>query len=125
MKGVVASRGIVIADDEPHILALLRAALREFEPVDAHDGPSCLEAVREHAPAVLIVDADMPGLNGFEVARQIRADEAGPQPFIMMLTAAGRQADRDSAERSGIDEFLTKPFSPRALRARVGELLAG
>ncbi|MBV8480409.1 MAG: response regulator [Actinobacteria bacterium] len=119
------SRTIVIADDEPFILGLLRATLKGLDAVEADDGVAALAAVREHAPAILIVDADMPGLDGFEVARTLRADADGPQPRILMLTAAGRQSDRDRADEVGVDEYLTKPFSPSALRARVEELLDG
>ncbi|HLX18992.1 MAG TPA: response regulator [Gaiellaceae bacterium] len=117
------SRTIVIADDEPFILSLLRATLKGFDAVEADDGVAALAAVREHSPAILIVDADMPGLDGFEVARTLRDDSDGPQPHILMLTAAGRQSDRDRAEEVGVDEYLTKPFSPSELRARVQELL--
>ncbi|HET7566784.1 MAG TPA: response regulator [Gaiellaceae bacterium] len=114
---------VVIADDEPHILALLRVALRDFRTVEASDGNATLAAIREHEPAVAIVDAHMPGLDGYEVTRAVRADAGGPQPHILMLTAAGREADRERATEAGVDEFLTKPFSPSALRARIAELV--
>lgn len=117
------SRRVVIADDEPHILALLRVALRDFDTVDVTDGAAALAAIREHDPAVVILDAMMPELDGYEVTRAVRADAAGPQPHILMLTAAGREADRERASQAGVDEFLTKPFSPSALRARIAELL--
>ena len=119
----MSARTIVIADDEPHVLALLRAALRGHELVEASTGAEALAAITEHAPAIAILDGHMPDLDGYEVTRRVRA-AAGAQPHILMLTAAGRETDRTAAEEAGVDEFLTKPFSPSALRARIAELLA-
>ncbi len=112
---------ILIADDEPHILALLRAALRGLDTLEASDGDTALAMIREHKPAVVVIDAGMPGLDGYEVTQAVRAD-GGEQPHILMLTAAGRDVDRALATQAGVDEFITKPFSPSALRRRVEEL---
>ncbi|MHB8469687.1 MAG: response regulator [Gaiellaceae bacterium] len=121
----MGSKHVLIADDEPHILALLRIALREFDTIEAVDGGSALAAIREHEPAVVIIDAHMPVLDGYEVTRAVRSDTGGPQPHILMLTAAGRDVDRQLATDVGVDDFLTKPFSPSALRARIEGLVAG
>lgn len=123
MEGAVTGGPVLIADDEPHILALLRVTLKDFETVEATDGTGALTAVREHAPTVVILDAHMPGLDGYEVTRAVRAEEGLAQPHIVMLTAAGREVDRERAAEAGVDEFLTKPFSPSALRARVSALV--
>jgi DNA-binding response OmpR family regulator len=119
------SARIVVADDSRTILALVTMALRQagHEPVTASDGEEALAAVREHRPELLIVDAVMPGLSGYDVCRALRADPDGPLPHVIMLTAGGQEADRVRAEEAGVDEFVTKPFSPSELRARVHELL--
>jgi DNA-binding response OmpR family regulator len=119
------SARIVVADDSRTILALVTMALRQagHEPVTASDGEEALAAVREHRPELLIVDAVMPGLSGYDVCRALREDADGPQPHVIMLTAGGQEADRVRADEVGVDEFVTKPFSPSDLRARVHELL--
>ena len=71
----------------------------------------------------VIVDAVMPGLSGYDVCRALREDRDAPRPHVMMLTAGGREADKALAAEVGIDEFVTKPFTPSALRARVREIL--
>ena len=119
------SARIVVADDSRTILALVTMALRQagHEPVTASDGEEALAAVRAHRPELLIVDAVMPGLSGYDVCRALREDAGGPQPHVIMLTAGGQEADRVRADEVGVDEFVTKPFSPSDLRARVHELL--
>jgi DNA-binding response OmpR family regulator len=117
---------IVIADDSPTILTLLVIALGRdgFETVTAGDGAEALERIREHRPRLVILDATMPKNDGFEVSRTLRDDPEIEKPYVIMLTAAGRASDRDRAEEAGVDEFMTKPFSPSQLRARVREILA-
>lgn len=116
---------LVIADDSATILAMVELALRRdgYEPVTASDGTEALAAIREHRPELVIVDAVMPGATGYEVCKELRDDPDGPHPYVIMLTAGGREADREKAEESGVDEFMTKPFSPSALRERVKEIL--
>lgn len=115
---------IVIADDSRTMLRLLERALGEdgHEIVTAEDGDAALERVREHGPRLLIVDAEMPKLDGYAVADALR--EETNRPYVLMLTAGGRESDRVQARESGVDEFMTKPFSPSGLRARVREILA-
>lgn len=119
------SSRIVVADDSRTILALVTLALQRagFEAVTAADGEQALAAVREHRPELLIVDAVMPGLDGYEVCRALRDDPDFDQPYVIMLTAGGQEADRLRAEEVGVDEFVTKPFSPSDLQERVRRLL--
>lgn len=119
------SARIVVADDSRTILTLVTLALRQggYEPVTALDGEQALASVREHRPELLIVDAVMPGLSGYDVCRALRDDPDGPKPHVIMLTAGGQESDRLRADEAGVDEFVTKPFSPSTLRARVRELL--
>jgi two-component system, OmpR family, alkaline phosphatase synthesis response regulator PhoP len=119
------SARLVIADDSATILALVVLAVKKdgYEPVTATNGAEALEVIREHRPELVILDAQMPGLSGYEVCRALREDIDGPRPHVMMLSAGGREVDKALAAEVGIDEFVTKPFSPSALRARVRELL--
>ena len=119
------SARIVVADDSRTILALVTLALQRagFEAVTAADGEQALAAVREHRPELLIVDAVMPGLDGYEVCRALQDDPDLQKPHVIMLTAGGQEADRLRAEEVGVDEFVTKPFSPSDLQERVRRLL--
>jgi two-component system, OmpR family, alkaline phosphatase synthesis response regulator PhoP len=117
---------IVIAEDEPHMLALLEYVLMKmgYEVLTAGDGEEALARIREHSPALAIVDGAMPGCDGYELSATVR-DDAGiaRKPHVIMLTAGGRDVDRARAESAGVDEFMTKPFSPSKLRGRVREIL--
>jgi len=117
---------ILVADDSPTILNLLVIALtREgFDPVTAANGEEALERIREHRPRLVILDALMPRGDGYEVCKSLREDSELDQPYVIMLTAGGRETDRERAEAAGVDEFITKPFSPSQLRARVREILS-
>jgi DNA-binding response OmpR family regulator len=119
------SARIVIADDSATILALVTIAVKRdgYEPATATNGNEALEAIREHRPELVILDAVMPGMSGYEVCRALREDVEAPRPHVMMLTAGAREADKALAVEVGIDEFVTKPFSPSALRTRVREIL--
>jgi DNA-binding response OmpR family regulator len=116
---------LVIADDSRTTLALVALAVKRegYEPATATNGTDALALIREHHPELVIVDAVMPGLSGYDVCRALREDRDAPRPHVMMLTAGGREADKALAAEVGIDEFVTKPFTPSALRARVREIL--
>jgi DNA-binding response OmpR family regulator len=118
---------IVVADDSDTILQMIVLALQRegYEPVTATDGREALDAINEHRPELVIVDAMMPHADGYEVARTVRDELGGDKPYVIMLTASDRQVDRDRAAEAGVDEFMSKPFSPGALRRRVRELLDG
>ncbi len=115
----------MVADDSATILALVALALKKagHEPVTATNGEEALLLVREHRPELVILDALMPGLSGYDVCRALRADVEAPRPYVIILTAGNLEADRALAAEVGVDEFITKPFSPSALRARVREIL--
>jgi DNA-binding response OmpR family regulator len=119
------SARLVIADDSSTILAMVELAVRRdgYEPATAADGVEALEVIREHRPELLIIDAIMPGANGYEVCQALRDDPDGPRPYVIMLSAGARDVDRQKADEAGVDEFMTKPFSPSVLRERVKEIL--
>ena len=117
---------IVIADDEPNILVSLEFLMKRegHEVFVARDGVEALEAVRAHAPQLLLLDVMMPHKNGFEVCQELRADESLAGLAILMLTAKGRETDIAKGMALGADAYMTKPFSTRELVHKVSELLA-
>jgi len=116
---------VVVADDSRTILELILLTLGRggIETASAGDGAEALERIREHRPRLVILDAMMPNGDGYDVCRTLRADPGLDQPHVIMLTASAGEVDRERAEEVGVDEFMTKPFSPRELRERVRELL--
>ena len=116
---------ILIVDDEPPILDLVRFTLEDTEVrvVEASDGVEALALARRLRPDLILLDVHMPRLDGLEACRQIRRDPALARTPIVMLTAAGQEADRARGREAGADEYLTKPFSPLALLALVEALV--
>ena len=121
----MVARGL-IADDEPNIVVSLSFMLRRegYEVLVAPDGTQALALIRSEAPALVLLDASMPGLTGFEVCEAVRADPALAGTRILMLTAKGRDTDIARGMGAGADAYVTKPFSTRDLVARIRELLA-
>lgn len=114
---------ILVVDDDLELAGLIGYALRQagYLVVDAADGPSALTAFERESPSLVILDVNLPRLSGLEVCRQIRAD--GSSVPIMMLTVRNAEEDQVQALDLGADDYLTKPFSPRTLLARVRALL--
>ena len=122
----MSSAKILVVDDEPFILRTLTFVLKKegYEIATAVNGEEALAKIRELKPALVFIDAMMPKKDGYQVAREVRDDPTlEHQPYIIMLTARGQEADREKAARVGIDEFMTKPFSPSKVVARVREIL--
>ena len=121
---------ILVADDEPATRTTLSAMLKkwDYEVVAVKDGEAAWEQLqRKDAPALAIVDWNMPGLNGDEICRRARA-ELGQRPLhIILLTAKSALEDKVTGLAAGADDFLTKPFNSAELRARlrVGERVVG
>jgi DNA-binding response OmpR family regulator len=113
---------ILVVDDEPKIVELARDYLEHagFAVVTANDGQAALDAVRNQRPDLLVLDLGLPGLDGLEVTRRLR--QAGDLP-IVMLTARDDELDKLLGLELGADDYLTKPFSPRELVARVRAVL--
>ncbi len=116
------TRRILVADDEDDIRVMLGAYLTAegFEVSTAADGTSTVERVRESPPDLVVLDVGMPGLDGFEVLRRIRTFSDVP---VIMLTARSEEVDRVVGLTVGADDYVTKPFSPRELSARIGAVL--
>jgi len=116
---------ILVVDDEAPIVDLVRFTLEDADVrvVEASDGAEALVLARRIKPDLVLLDVHMPRLDGLEVCRLLRGEPAFARTPIIMLTAAGQQADRSSGLSAGADEYLTKPFSPLALLALVEALL--
>jgi DNA-binding response OmpR family regulator len=117
---------ILVADDEPNIVLSLEFILRQagYRVRVAPDGEAALAAVGEEPPDLLVLDAMMPKRDGFDVCGTIRANPDWSGVRILMLTAKGSDAERDKGLALGADDYLTKPFSNRAVVERVRQLLA-
>jgi DNA-binding response OmpR family regulator len=113
---------ILVADDDLDLLGLVAYSLSQagYLVVKSSDGPGALASFEAEAPDLVILDINMPGASGFEVCTAIRA--RGDVP-VMMLTARGEEQDLVKALDLGADDYLTKPFSPKTLLARVKALL--
>ena len=112
-------------DDEEYIVTSLEYVMRSagYEVAVAFDGEQAMEKVNEMEPNLLILDVMMPKLNGFEVCEKIRANPLWGSTRIIMLTAKGRDSEREKGMSLGADSYMTKPFSTRDILQRVKELL--
>jgi len=122
--GAAAPEGatVLVVDDDPKLVSLVRMYLERdgFQVVAAYDGAQALGMVARHDPAFIILDLMLPRVDGIAVCRQIRATSRVP---ILMLTARVEEADKLAGLGVGADDYVTKPFSPRELVARVRAIL--
>ncbi len=114
---------ILLVDDEPSIVSLTKMYLERdgFRTESVGDGLKALEAVGQIRPGLVVLDIMLPGLDGFEVCRRLRG--AGNEVPIIMLTARDEDIDKILGLELGADDYLTKPFNPRELVARVKAIL--
>jgi two-component system alkaline phosphatase synthesis response regulator PhoP len=114
---------ILLVDDEAKIVQGLKPYFRQagFEVFTAYDGPEALRAARRDQPDIIVLDLMLPGMDGLEVARALRRE--GNAVPIIMLTARVEEADKLAGLELGADDYVTKPFSPRELVARVRAVL--
>ena len=113
---------ILVVDDEPHIIELASLYLKQdgFRVISAADGVEALERIAHEQPALVVLDLMLPRLDGWEVCKRIRAESDLP---ILMLTARDDDIDKIVGLELGADDYLTKPFNPRELVARVKAIL--
>jgi CheY-like chemotaxis protein len=117
--------GLLVVDDDPFIRKLVVTTLQDvtgFRLTEAADGEEALARAFADPPAVVLLDVDMPRLDGIEVCRRLRADPATAAATIVILTAAHGDGVQEQAEDAGADLFLTKPFSPLQLLRLVDRL---
>lgn len=115
---------VQLVEDEPNIVVTLTYLLERagFDVSTTTDGQTALTAALAEPPAVMILDVAIPILSGLEVLRRLRADPRGRSVPVIMLTARGRQADRESALGSGANLYITKPFSNAELITAVRQM---
>lgn len=113
---------ILVADDSLVIRAVVRSNLEEegYQVIEADDGPSALEQCRSQRPDVVLLDVEMPGLDGYQVLRELKADAELKYTPVVFLTSRSHMTDIVAALRGGAHDYLKKPFESAELLARVG-----
>jgi DNA-binding response OmpR family regulator len=116
---------VLICDDDELLRDLVQYRLtnRGYEVFAAKDGREALDLAREFAPDAMLLDAMMPGVDGYEVLRQLREDPALSKIPVIMLTARKQENDILTALELGADEYMVKPFIPEELVARLSRLI--
>ncbi|MFG2981759.1 response regulator transcription factor [Streptomyces sp. NPDC048258] len=117
---------VLVVDDDPTVSEVVAGYLERagFTVHRAADGPAALEAAARHRPDLVVLDLMLPGMDGLEVCRRLRANENGMRSVaVVMLTARGDEDDRILGLEVGADDYVTKPFSPRELVLRVRSVL--
>ncbi|HDZ46897.1 hypothetical protein LCGC14_0119960 [marine sediment metagenome] len=116
---------VLVVDDEPNIVLSLEFLMEQagFEVVTAEDGEQALARVDDTQPDLLLLDISLPGISGFDVLERLRSQEATAQLPIIMLTAHGRDVEREKGMALGADDYITKPFSTQSLVEKVKALL--
>jgi DNA-binding response OmpR family regulator len=116
---------LLVADDDEDILQLLSFRLERagYEVVQARSGDEALRLALERVPALAVLDVMMPGLNGFEVTRELRRNAATSTTPVILLTAKAQASDVARGMAAGADDYVRKPFDARDLADRVGRLL--
>ena len=123
----MAKARILIVEDEPNIVESLSFILGRagFEVDTISDGAEALERLRRQSFSALVLDIMLPGMNGLDVLKAIRSDNALSSLPVMVLTAKGQASDRRAAEANGADAFVTKPFSNAEVVDHVTRLASG
>ena len=116
---------VLVVEDDPDIRELLKFTLERagLKVVEAESGEDALTVLDGPQPSVTVIDWMLPGINGVELTRRLREDPLTSAMPLIMLTARGEEADKLKSFDSGIDDYLTKPFSPKELVARVKALI--
>lgn len=124
-SGIRKRQTVLIADDDPNLRALVRNSIESpyYMVIEACDGDEAWTLIKERKPTLVLLDLKMPRRSGLEVLAAIRADPELRGTQVMVLTASARQADIEAGVLAGADFYLTKPFSPVDLLARVSEAI--
>jgi two-component system, OmpR family, phosphate regulon response regulator PhoB len=118
-------RRVLLADDDPALRRLIGTTLgtEDFDLIQAADGEEALRIARQQQPALVLLDVNMPKLDGFEVCRHLKSEPETSGIKVVMLTGRTTDADRVRGREAGADEYFIKPFSPVQLLNRVYALL--
>jgi DNA-binding response OmpR family regulator len=120
------ARSVLVVDDEPNIVLSLEFLMKQagYAVRVARDGEAALDAVKADPPELILLDVMMPKRDGFDVCQTIRANPEWRNVKIVLLTAKGRDIEREKGMALGADDYITKPFSTREVVQRVKQLLA-
>ncbi len=115
---------VLVVDDEPRMVRFVKMNLdlEGYLTLEANNGYQALEKVRDHQPDLVLLDVEMPGMDGFETLRRLREISDTP---VIMLTVRSDEDDRIKGLDLGADDYITKPFSPRELSSRIRAVLPG
>jgi len=118
---------ILVVDDNPATLRLLRMLLlgESYEVRTAADAAEALAVVGEFRPGLILMDLQMPGMDGFELTRRLKADAATREIVIVALTAYAMKGDEEKARAAGCDDYVSKPIDTRTLPALIGRYVSG
>ena len=118
---------VLLVDDNPQNLKVLYETLKDkgYRLLIANEGEKALDLAHRHHPEVILLDIMMPGATGLEVLEKIRQMDERKSTPVVILTAKGQDADRQAAFSLGANDFLTKPFSPKKLLARIHQIIEG
>ena len=122
------SKKVLIVDDEPHIRILLEQTIEEFadkgvEILTSGNGKEALEIIKTERPAIIYLDATLPGMNGYDVCNIVKNDLKLKNVYIVMLTARGQEFDKQRGVMAGSDVYMTNPFNPDANIEKTSEVL--
>ncbi|MDQ3812070.1 MAG: response regulator [Chloroflexota bacterium] len=116
---------MLLADDDPGLRRLIGATLgnQDFDLLQATDGEEALQIARQQRPELVLLDVNMPKLDGFEVCRHLKSEPETASIKVVMLTARGADTDRARGREAGADDYFIKPFSPVQLLNKLYALL--
>jgi DNA-binding response OmpR family regulator len=116
---------VIVIDDEPFILMMIEDKLKKakIDVITLKESKNAIEVVRKEKPDLIILDWMMPELSGIDICRQLKADPELSGIHIFMLTAKGQDADEHLGLQSGVERYITKPFSPKSLLEMVQETI--
>ncbi|MGM0508949.1 MAG: response regulator [Fusobacteriota bacterium] len=120
------SKKILVADDEMHILQIIKFNLQKrggYEIITAKNGEEALEKTKAEIPDLILSDVMMPKMSGFEFCENVKKNNELMNIPFLILTAKGQESDEIRGNEVGADDYITKPFSPRALLKKVKEIL--
>jgi two-component system alkaline phosphatase synthesis response regulator PhoP len=121
----MAKARILIVDDEEDILELLKYNISKegFDVISAENGEEGLALAHSHAPDLIVLDLMMPGIDGLDVCKKLKAEDDTRAIPVIMLTAKGTESDIIVGLELGADDYVSKPFSPKVLMARIKSVL--
>jgi len=119
------AHSILVVDDEPNIVLSLEFLMKKagFDVRTAADGEEAMEAIRTEPPALILLDINIPKINGYEICESVRGSKEWRDIRIVMITAKGRDIEREKGLAMGADDYITKPFATQEVVDKVREIL--